>query len=472
MIDGFIWNKNPIGYHISNVLLHLQVTFIIYILLISLFGDKKIAMAAATLFAVHPVHSEAVAYISARTHILCAYFSLLSFYFYDIGRKKGKGYLFILSFLLMIAAALSNEMAVSMPALFLAYELSFHSKNGRNYKYVFISLVSMFLFVVIRFFILGISIWTDVSLSERFFTGIGVIERYMKLLVLPVGLKVFYMLPLSRNYLDFNVLVGTALLLFHMFLGFYFWGKSKKLFFGLIWIFITLLPVSNIPAVLYPSLLAERYLYLPSVGFAIIFGTAFSYFLEFMRGKLQKEHYSVFRKVLFVTGGLLTALFIIFTYHRNSPYENEEKLWMEAVKSEPKSVYVHYKLALAFEEAGKFEKAKDELEIVFKTSPQRVIKEKLISLYKKLGLNDAEAYYRIGVAYLDKGLYNSSMAFFLRALKYDNKFSQAHNALGVVMEEKGRYSEAASEFKKAVELNPKQMGYRENLKRALTLLHN
>lgn len=472
MIDAFLWGKKPFGYHLTNVLLHLEVTLLLYFILLSIFNNRMIAMVAAAIFSLHPVHSEAVSYISARTHLLCALFSLASFYFYICYKKLRKLRYLLATIFFIIFGLLSNEMAVSLPAIFLLYETCIEKRDERSFFYPACFFILTLTYVVLRFIILHNNSWVDLPMMDRTLTGFDVVIKYLRLLILPVGLKVFYEIPLQRGVFNLHIIVTFLLLAFHIFLGIYFWKRSKPLFFGLMWIFVTLLPVSNIPAVIYPSLLAERYLYLPSVGFAIMTGLVVYYAFDYVKNRYDIRSYNFFRRFSYGTGVFLAIILVLLSLARNAPYKNEVELWKTAVDQENTSIYSHYRLALAYEEAGKIENAKDELEYVFKKNPQKIIKDRILYLYKRLGLTEAQALYRIGVVYLDDRMYNNATVCLLKAVKNDDKMAEAHNALGIAFFEQGRYNEAIAEFKKAVKLNPYNSGYLENLINAENNLAN
>ncbi len=472
MIDAFLWGKNPFGYHLTNVLLHLEVTLLLYFSLLLIFNNRMIAMVAAAIFSLHPVHSEAVSYISARTHLLCALFSLASFYFYVCYKKVNNLRYLLATIFFIIFALLSNEMAVSLPAIFLLYEICIEKRNRRSFFYPACFFILTLTYVILRFIILHNYTWVDLPVKDRTLTGFDIIIRYLRLLILPVGLKVFYEIPLQKDFFNIHLFITFLLLIFHICLGYLFWKWSKPLFFGLLWIFVTLLPVSNIPAVIYPSLLAERYLYLPSVGFAIMTGLVIFYAFEHIKDKYDIERYIFFRRFSYGAGVFLAICLIFLSLSRNAPYKSDLELWKTAVSQEHSSIYSHYRLALAYEESGKLENAKDELEYVFKKNPQKIIQDRIIYLYHRLGLTDAQALYRIGVLYLDNQMYNSATVCFLKSVKNDDKMAEAHNALGISYFEQGLYSEAVAEFRKAVKLNPYNPGYLENLTNAENNLAN
>lgn len=80
-VDRAIWGNNPIGYHLTSILLHAANAFLVYLLILKLFRQKSVALLTAILFIIHPVQTETVAYASGRTDLLCSFFILLSLLF-------------------------------------------------------------------------------------------------------------------------------------------------------------------------------------------------------------------------------------------------------------------------------------------------------------------------------------------------------------------------------------------------------
>src|SRR5205085_7967194 len=87
--DFAMWGENAAGFHLTNVLIHLSNTLLVFALIRRLAGDLGVAFVAALVFAVHPIQTDAVTYISGRRDILFSLFYLLSFYCYLNYRARG-----------------------------------------------------------------------------------------------------------------------------------------------------------------------------------------------------------------------------------------------------------------------------------------------------------------------------------------------------------------------------------------------
>lgn len=121
--DAFVWGANPLGYHLTNVLFHALNTVLVFLLARLLTqANCALALLAALLFALHPVHVEAVVWVVARTDLISTFFylgSLLLFVLYRRSRWRGH-YLAALS--LFLLGLFSKEMVISLPLLLLAYD--------------------------------------------------------------------------------------------------------------------------------------------------------------------------------------------------------------------------------------------------------------------------------------------------------------------------------------------------------------
>ena len=120
--EGYDKGLNPLGFHISNIVYHLVTSLLVFLVIGRLTGNSRIAFFAASLFALHPVHTDSVTYLSGRRDILCALFYLVGFYFFLCYRKTSHFRYIIAAFLAYLLSLGSKEMGVTLPALFLGYD--------------------------------------------------------------------------------------------------------------------------------------------------------------------------------------------------------------------------------------------------------------------------------------------------------------------------------------------------------------
>ncbi len=282
-VEWPLWGGAPLGFHAVNVLLHGAVTVLV-MLLLEAFVILPGAAAGAILFAVHPVHTEVVANVVGRAELWAALFFLLACLLYLRGsewsgarrglRLVGLGALYFL-------ALGSKEIAVTLPAALLLLEAfrTGPSALGRRVRdeiatYALLGVV-LAAYLCTRFLVLGTvtgevtaPVLQTMGTPRRFLTALSLWPEYLRLLLFPRDLVADYspavLFPApgfdAVVALGIGVLAGLALVAVRS------WrGSSPSIALGILWFALTILPVSN----LFFStgiLLAERTLYLPSVG--------------------------------------------------------------------------------------------------------------------------------------------------------------------------------------------------------------
>ena len=109
---------NPLGYHISNIIFHLVTSLLVFLIVYLLSRNYRVAFLASVLFALHPVHTDSVTYLSGRRDILCALFYLAGFYCFLRYRQSSRPMFIIATFIFYAFSMGSKEMGVTLPALF------------------------------------------------------------------------------------------------------------------------------------------------------------------------------------------------------------------------------------------------------------------------------------------------------------------------------------------------------------------
>ncbi|MDP2912536.1 MAG: hypothetical protein Q8N91_00825, partial [Candidatus Omnitrophota bacterium] len=265
-LDYFLWKLNTFGYHLVNVLFHSFNAILLFLFLYAVFGKISFALFASLFFACHPVQTEVVSWISGRASVLFLFFYLAALLFYV------KRY-FVLSLFLYALSLFSKEMAVTLPLVLIACDAHFFPKDAFRKKvlrYCPYFALTLF-FLVLRSFVLkrvSQCGWWGGSPYHTFLTMAWVMAEYIKLLFFPVKLCAFYVLDAARSIAETKVLASvTALAALSISLP-YLFKRFRRASFAVWWFFITILPVSNIVPL--RALMAERFLYLPSIGFCIL----------------------------------------------------------------------------------------------------------------------------------------------------------------------------------------------------------
>ena len=276
---------SPVLFHAVNVVAHAAVCVVLLILLAS-FVPLVVALVGALLFAVHPLHVEAVANVVGQSEIYAAGAVLLACWLYLAGAEwtgaRRGGRLAAIAVLYLIGLG-AKEIAVTLPALLVLLELARESPEPPARRVarglpVYVSLAAVLVaYLVLRTAVLGTMTGEvpapalrGLTGGERVLTALTVWPEYLRLLFFPVSLAADYSpaVVLTATGVNLDVVAGVVVLVGLLVLAWALRRRIPLVSLGIAWFCVTILPVSNliIPA---GVILAERTLYLPSVGLAI-----------------------------------------------------------------------------------------------------------------------------------------------------------------------------------------------------------
>ncbi len=529
-IDYAIWQLNPVGYHLTNVILHTVTVFLFYCLIKSICKRHRVSIFATLLFLSHPILTETVNAVCYREDILASLFFLLAFICFvkirfPISEKgtslKQTNTRFIPYYILSCAsyclALFSKEMAITLPILLVLFDLLYPLGNksktstisskligtGRWVPFYggYIAVTGFYLFI--RFIVFKNTFKTISVSPSNATTMTKVVASYIKLLFLPLNLNADYIVPYTNIYgLSFilsALFVVSACVLIALLSR-----RDKLLTFFNLWFFITLLPVFGIIPI--GNIMAERYLYLPIMGFC---GTT---------GCILANYPSLRKYMAIVLGGILLSMQISVIY-RNGVWQDDATLWRYTYQREPKSAracsnlgnvyfknqryeeaiqmykksltfqysypFIHYNLGAIYEKIGLIDKAIEEYKASISSHHDNTLAfNNLGTLYDRQGLYDMaiEAYKQaltnnpyfplthnnLGNTYERIGNSEKAEMEYTEALKINKDYADAHNNLGAVYLKKGMMDNAIDELKKAAQLKPDHLDAHYNLGIAYT----
>lgn len=334
-VDYAVWGLKPFGFHFTNVLIHVINSLLFLKLLLLLFGNYQskfkdyAILIGALIFAVHPVHTEAVSWVSGRTDsISCTFFfAALIYYLKFLESDTNKNLVLLLLFYLL--SLLSKEMAITLPVVIILYDLIINKLSIRNLLserlkvYSAVAIVSV-LYLLMRWYVLKdvperttYNYFYGKDAFVTLFTMLQTIPLYFRLNIVPYDMLYHYngYLPYRDSFSSFPVLFAIAFIILFIICAFYLRKKLPVVSFSIFFFFITMLPVVNIIPTM--NFMAERFLYIPSiiVSFAFI-AIALKYYSE----KNVNIIYGI-AVVLLVGYGFLTV-------SRNADWKNNDTLYM------------------------------------------------------------------------------------------------------------------------------------------------
>lgn len=423
----------PFAFRSINFIFHIGSTVLLFTIVQLLYGSSA-AIIAASLFAVHPALEEAVVWISGGAYVQYSFFYLLSILFYLLFQRQNlksrSARFYFLSVVSFFFSLESQQIAITLPIILLVYEIVFG-----NLKRNWLS--------VLPFFLIS-SVWVFFSLSsipERVhtlqtvhyqqktlqnpFTIIPIaISSYLELLSFPKVLTLYH----SELNFDFlNFLIRSFLTLTIFIITIYSFLKNKKIFFWLVFFIINLLPTIITATFGLTWIVAERYLYLSSIGMFVIVGITGSYLLK--RG---------INKVAFT---LLIILIIIAlssrTIIRNIDWTNEDKLWIATGKTSPSSPNTHNNLGDVYGRHGDKQGALKEFQTAILLKP-----------------NYADAFHNLANTYHELKDEQKALENYQKAVEINPYLWQSYQNIAAIYYEQGKLNLALDNINKAIQLNP------------------
>ena len=326
-------------FHLLNILLHALTCFVLAKFLSLLFQDIRLAMFGGLLFAIHPIHTEAVAGIVGRAEIMAALFILTAGINYHYYRENGQ-IKWLIGLLLSTAAAVtSKEHGFMLPFILVLQEAFYNGglkkkTKASNARWIALGLVFILSIVLwfVRDTITGPSKpheqWLGVETFDRMATSIRTTAEYVGLHLLPLKLSADYwsdQVPLAGFG---NPAVLLSLLISMAMIGFAIWQfrKRNSISWGILFFFLTLAPVANFFFAA-GFLKAERILYIPSIGLI----TAFAGVIVLLFDKPR------WRTASLGLIGLFSIFFSARTFLRASEWKNNYTLAQATLKVSPNS---------------------------------------------------------------------------------------------------------------------------------------
>ena len=447
----------PWGYHFVNILLHALNGMLVYAVVRKLFQGRVLAFLSGIAFALHPIHTEAVANVVGRAELLAAFFVFLAWLAYlhareTVGLRRRAA--LAASMFCFALALLSKEHAVVLIGILALSDLLLELRHApgppvRRWTqmlgglarpvYVWYVLI-LGVYLWIRFLVLGTVLgaegtrFVDNPLAHsgglvRVLTATKVLGQYLWLLLVPDRLSADYSynsIPLSGSIGDPGVLLSLLVLIVLAALSWWARHRQPILAFSFGFFALTILPVSNL---LFPigTIMAERLLYLPSLGFCLALGAVLAAALSRTVGRSKAM--SALCLVLFC--GLSTA-YATKTILRNPVWRDDRTLFLTTVRDKPQSAKVRSSVARLYAEEGRLEEARAEADAALSISPDYPF-----------------AHFELGNVMAKQGRLEEALGAYTKAVTLSPVYGDAYYEMGTIYDKMGRSAEAADAYRRA-----------------------
>jgi len=442
----------PFGYLLFNILLYLANILLFYIVveyLLAQHGGHRLrrssanlAFVAAAAFALMPVHVEVVSWLQGGKQTLMGAFFLGSFFFY-LRFRAGCGERFYwLSVLLFLCALTAQPGAIALPLLLAGYDVLVADKRGEARGERFFRMGIRLLPFFLPALALGLQLTListvridspeEPAIVARVFTVPILWGKYLLKLLVPVNLCCRYPMmvpdaaPLAAGAAAALVLAGAGWAFLRL-------VRAKVLaLLGLVWFTATLLPTSGL--VTTSTLMADRYLYLPGMGFGLLVAL----FYNELRDRYLNSPHKLYPLVVRILMVVIVASWAVLSLQREFDWRDGIHLWSRVVKIYPRHDLATFNLAEAYQKRGMLQQAMEGYQKVLEINPAY-----------------GDAYVNLGVVLRKVGQEQKALANFTRAVKLRPDRAEAWINLGITEANLGEDSVAFAAFEKAIRLGGK-----------------
>ncbi len=431
IFDYQLGSASPFIYHFTNLVLHLISSCLVYAFFKRLYFRKDLSFFFSLIFAVHPVLSQAVAWIPGRNDSLLAVFLLSMFVFFDEFLNTGKRKYFIWCLIFFAAAVFTKESAIlAFPvAIFYLYFINKTKKVSASRTCFFSSWIGIVaVWFLLRHFALKGSAGLGITeMLKSVFLNLPAVIQFIGKIFFPFNLSV---LPIIQ---DTTFVYGTiAVIILLLMFSFTKQKRWPMILFGLGWFFAFLAPSFIRPNSDLAADFIEHRMYVPIIGFFILIMETFLF-----------RRFNLNRKSVIALSAAVISLFGIISIFHIQNFKNRTAFWENAAKNSPHYPLAHRNLGAMLYLDGKQDEAEPEFKKALELNP-----------------NEEMAHNNLGLIYMDKGDFQSAEKEFNEELKVNPYYDNAYFNRGLLYYKTERFDEAVDFWKKTLEINP---GYSQAL---------
>jgi tetratricopeptide (TPR) repeat protein len=471
MLDYQLYGLNPAGYHLTNLILHIFSTLLLFWLFNRMTGALWKSAFVAALFALHPLHVESVAWIAERKDVLSAFFFMLTLCFYVYYTEKPVIRRYLLVVFSFVCALMSKPMVVTLPLILILldywplsrFRIGIDSHKGNLILWQLKEKAPFFIlsavFSVITLYAQYKPSAILIPLKYRLANALVSFATYLEKIFWPFDLAILYPYP-STEQIPLWPVLGSALLIFVISAAVIAAVKRfPYLLVGWLWYVITLLPVIGIIQI-GVHLRHDLYTYLPSIG--ITFGLAWG-----IESLIKNK--KIIRKILFPAAIVSLSIMSLFSWQQCGYWKNNTELWNHTFKVTKDNVWAHIFFSYALSKEGKAEEAIYQYNrIMFLKPDDAITYNNRGNAYSKIGRREqaigdyneairlkpdyADAYFNRGNVYYSMGHYQRAIDDYKDAIRIYPSNAEFYNNKGFVYMKLGRYQQALEDFNKAISL--------------------
>ena len=455
MLNGQLFGAVLPWWHVTSLLLHVGVIFLVYQLGTKLLKDRWTAALAALIFAFHPIHVESVTYVTASTDLLVAIFALISFLLYFRFREGGASPIYLIASVLAAALSMmSKETAVMFPWLLVAYEALRETPAGTRegastqqgwkrfvWTLPFFAVVGAYLAVRTLLFGLNAGPGPGGSRMTALLDTPLVLIVYLQNIFWPFRLSFFYPAEWGTQW----TILKCAAIILVMLASIFMWRRYRDrrgVQLQLLWAAILIVPaVLGVYTFVPEDWIHDRHMYLVSVPICLILATLLT------DARLPA-------KTSAIASSFILAILLIATAAHVPSFSDNTTIYASALKIAPRNRLAHEYYAEALWTYGRHDEGLREFKITTELSP-----------------NSDAAYERYGAALAEIGRDDEAMTEFSEALRRSAPHAPFRafllSEMAAIELKHSQFREAAGHLREALQISPQTLNYHAWLAEAL-----
>jgi tetratricopeptide (TPR) repeat protein len=430
-IEHRFFGFNPFVYHLTNLLLHLAVTALIFRFALRLQLTARAATLAALLFGIHPMHVESVAWITERKDVLYAFFYMLALDSYLTYLQRGKGSSYLLTILFGLLSLLAKPMTLSLPLILFVCDWLHHRKLTWRVLLEKIPYGAIMIPITLITYLQHVRV-PGQNLAEAFLIWTWTSTFYIQKFLWPFVFVPLYQLPqpiaLSNpSYaLAFVILLLIILCIVRL-------RKNRWFVFALLYYFASAFFLWRYDNAVDVTIVADRFMYLPSLGICISLGILG----DKMAGDFLKRKPTLVGNLIFVGLAVIMAGLALKTYFQTKIWKNSITLWSYVIQHSPALTIAHVNRGDAYTTIGEVELA----EADYREAAEIKLERARRHCQRARDLHSRKEY-------------DSALLHYNNALLHNPRSAQAYIGRGDIYQIRRQFEDALSEYNKAMDIRP------------------
>ena len=433
MLDYQLYGLNPGGFHLTNVILHILSTLLLFRLFNRMTGTVWESAFVSAFFALHPLRVESVAWVSERKDVLSVFFWMLTLCLYVYYTRKPVIGRYLLVLFCFICGLMSKPMVVTLPVVMILLDYwplgRFESHKGNvillQFKEKFSFFILSAVFSIITLYAQYNPATEIIPLSYRLTNALNSLVIYLGQILMPYDLVFLFSIPKQINILQtltafiFTVAISNIVIVNVK--------RFPYLFVGWIWYIITILPILGITHIGI-HWRHDLYTYLPSIGIAVMMTWGITSLV-----KSEKKR----KFILFPVGIAVLTIMALLAWKQCGHWRDSISLYSHDILVTSNNYISYHNLASELNEKGKIMEAIDNYNNAIHIRPDS---------YK--------SYHGRGTAYDKLGQYQRAIADYNETIRLNADYGTAYNDRGTAYGKLGQYQHAIADFNEAIRLKP------------------